>query len=237
MLRRCTVALTFAAVIVASTSPASAHQPIVLGEGDTTPADGPRIPDGTVSFAVYGSLTAPGDTRGFRVGFAAGDEIVVGLLIPDQSPERDLPGEALPRLMMTAPDGTETVRQPVRGEPFLEPFSGTRYIELGEWRTVAVDGTYGFTVTGSTAARFTVSVGTREIFGTPVEDVDGPTGLGDVAAWYENPPGAETPLVDGEPVAATEDSSGVAPLVVALAGGGAAALLVAGWALTRRRRS
>lgn len=217
------------ALVIITAAPVGAHQPLVLGEGDTTPADGPRIPDGTISFAVYGSLEEPGDTRGFRVGFAVGDEIVVGLLIPDLVPERGLPDEALPRLTMIAPDGTEATFLPVRGEPFLEPFSGTRYVELGEWRIAADAGTYGFSVTGDAAARFTVSVGTRELFGTPVEDEDRPTGLGDVGVWYDTPPG-RTPVVDE----ATSDGGFLRFAVVT----GSAAVAVFGvlWWVGRRRR-
>jgi hypothetical protein len=56
-------------------SPAKAHDPIILTSDQRTPADGPLLPDGTVSFALYGTLEKPGDTRGFRVTFAEGDNV------------------------------------------------------------------------------------------------------------------------------------------------------------------
>jgi hypothetical protein len=219
------------AVVLLTAVPAGAHQPLLLGEGDASPADGPRIPDGTISFAVYGSLDEAGETRGFRVGFQSGEEIVVGLLIPDLAPERDLADEALPRLTMIAPDGTETPLLPVRGEPFLEPFSGTSYVELGEWRSVADAGTYGFSITGDAAARFTVSVGVRELFGTPVEDEDRPTGLGDVAVWYDTPPGG-TPAPDE-----ASPGGGGFPIFTVVTGAAAATVFAALWWVGRRRRT
>ncbi len=35
---------------------ALAHDPIIVTDDQTTPADGPFLPDGTVSFALYGSV-------------------------------------------------------------------------------------------------------------------------------------------------------------------------------------
>jgi hypothetical protein len=258
MLGRFAVATAVAALLVAALPrSAAAHQPIVLGEGDTTPADGPLIPDGTISFAVYGTLEHAGDRRGFRASFATGDELVVGLLIPDVPPEAGLPTGDLPVVTVIAPDGTEITLPPERGDPFLEPFTGTRYVELGELRSVAADGTYGFSITGPAPARFTVSVGTRERFGTDVEDEDRPTRLRDVRAWYTTPPGAHQDEVAGttpsttEPVgrpdrdpepaeqasvAADDETNSrsfpVAPVIV-----GVGALLVAGAGAWRVRRS
>ena len=42
-------------------SPAKAHDPIILTSDQRTPADGPLLPDGTVSFALYGTLEEPGE--------------------------------------------------------------------------------------------------------------------------------------------------------------------------------
>ena len=37
-------------------SPASAHDPLILLPEQKTPLNGPFLPDGTISFALYGSL-------------------------------------------------------------------------------------------------------------------------------------------------------------------------------------
>ena len=66
-----------------------AHQPVVLLTGDTTPAKGPLLVDGTVSFAVRASFTRSGENRGFRAGFKAGDALAVQFLIVDKSPENN----------------------------------------------------------------------------------------------------------------------------------------------------
>ena len=55
---------------------ASAHDPIILTAEQTTPARGPLLVDGTISFALYGSLEGPTDTRGFRVQFQQDDPLI-----------------------------------------------------------------------------------------------------------------------------------------------------------------
>ena len=65
-------------------SVAKAHDPIILTTNQSTPADGPLLPDGTISFALYGSLESPADTRGFRVNFVEGDSLYLSILIPDR---------------------------------------------------------------------------------------------------------------------------------------------------------
>ena len=62
-----------ALVALLPASAAKAHDPIILTPDQSTPANGPLILDGTISFALYGALDSPGDTRGFRVNFNEGD--------------------------------------------------------------------------------------------------------------------------------------------------------------------
>ena len=66
---------TLVAVTLGAVSTAAAHDPIILLDTQTTPDAGPLLPDGTISFALYGTVTAAGDTRGLRVRFAAGDTL------------------------------------------------------------------------------------------------------------------------------------------------------------------
>lgn len=170
-------------------SPAKAHDPIILTSDQRTPADGPLLPDGTVSFALYGTLESSGDTRGFRVTFAEGDPLYVSLLIPDLAPENALGDDQLPRLDVVDPSGTSTSVVPTTRVVFAEPFTGTNYIRLADLVGPAVAGTYSVTISGGAPLRFTVSVGTKELFGTPVEDVPNrELGVAGVMAWYETPP-------------------------------------------------
>ena len=168
---------------------AHAHDPIILTSEQRTPAEGPLLPDGTVSFALYGTLDAPGDTRGFRVSFAEGDPLYLSILIPDLEPENTLDDDSLPYLVVTDPSGSISELPMDERVAFAEPFSGTNYVRLAQQNAVAEGGTYDVLVTGGAAARFTVSVGTKEMFGTEVENVPNrELGVGGVMAWYSTPP-------------------------------------------------
>ena len=183
---------------------AFAHDPIILTDTQTSPEAGPRLPDGTISFALYGTLNSAADTRGLRVHFDSGDSVDITLLIPDRSPENELPDSLLPTLRIDAPDGTSRVLTPTKRVRFDESFSNTsyvRYLELGE---SAQAGEYRLSVTGLAPARFTLAVGTTERFGTPVENVanrsDGSAG---VQRWYATPPPATSPTASSTIVTST----------------------------------
>ena len=169
------------------TAAASAHDPIILTANQTTPDQGPLLPDGTISFALYGTLLSAGETRGFRVTFNDGDSLYLSLLIPDLAPEADLAEAALPFIELTDP-ANETIRlSPTERVAFAEPFTGTNYVRLIELTTPAMGGTYSVVITGDAPARFTVAVGEREMFGTPVENVPNrDLGITGVMSWYNN---------------------------------------------------
>jgi hypothetical protein len=170
-------------------SPALAHDPIILVSDQRTPVDGPLLPDGTVSFALYGTLEEPGDSRGFRVTFAEDDTLNVSLLVPDLEPENALSNDQLPRLEIVDPAGRVTTVVPTTRAAFAEPFTGTNYIRLADLVEPAVPGTYSVTISGDTPARFTVSVGVKELFGTAVENIENrDLGVGGVMTWYQTPP-------------------------------------------------
>ena len=170
-------------------SVAKAHDPIILTSNQSTPSDGPLLPDGTISFALYGLLESPGDTRGFRVNFNEGDSLYLSILIPDLAPENQLDEASLPFLEITDPRGTKTKLSVSEKISFAEPFTGTNYVRLTELTAVAITGTYSVVITGNSPSRFTVSVGQKEMFGTPVENVPNrDLGVGGVMSWYENSP-------------------------------------------------
>ncbi|MDA2972505.1 MAG: hypothetical protein O3C62_11410 [Actinomycetota bacterium] len=178
-------------------SVAKAHDPIILTSNQSTPADGPLLPDGTISFALYGSLESPRETRAFRVNFNEGDELYLSLLIPDLPPENQLDDASLPFIELVDPNDVKTKLVTTEKVAFPEPFTGTNYIRLTELNAVAEGGTYSVVITGDSPTRFTVSVGKKEMFGTPVENVPNrDLGVGGVMSWYENAPTAlqqETP--------------------------------------------
>lgn len=177
--------LAFVALLPASA--AKAHDPIILTPDQATPTNGPLILDGTISFALYGALDSPKDTRGFRVNFKDGDPLFFAILIPDLAPENQLDDASLPFLEITDPAGTITKLAVSDKVPFAEPFTGTNYVRLTEYNSVAITGTYSVVVTGNSPSRFTVSFGQIEMFGTPVENVPNrDLGVGGVMSWYEN---------------------------------------------------
>lgn len=168
-------------------SVAKAHDPIILTTNQSTPADGPLLPDGTISFALYGSLESPADKRGFRVNFVEGDSLYLSILIPDLAPENQLDDASLPFVELTDPSGAKTKLSVSDKVSFAEPFTGTNYVRLTELTTVAISGTYSVMITGNSPSRFTVSVGKQEMFGTPVENISNrDLGVGGVMSWYNN---------------------------------------------------
>jgi hypothetical protein len=178
-----------ALVALLPASAAKAHDPIILTPDQSTPANGPLILDGTISFALYGALDSPGDTRGFRVNFNEGDPLYFSILIPDLAPENQLDDASLPFLEITDPAGTVTRLAVSEKVPFAEPYSGTNYVGLTEFNSVAIAGTYSVVVTGDSPSRFTVSFGQIEMFGTPVENIaNRDLGVDGVMSWYENSP-------------------------------------------------
>ena len=170
---------------------ASAHDPIILTSEQQTPADGPLLVDGTISFALYGSLDTGGDTRGFRVQFKEGDSLYISILIPDLAPENTLDDVSLPFVNVEDPNGTTVKLSITEKVPFPEPFSGTNYVRLTEFRGTAIGGIYSVTVTGDSPARFTVSVGEKEMFGSPVENIPNrDLGVAGVMTWYSGDQGS-----------------------------------------------
>ncbi len=197
---------------------AAAHDPIILTSEQQTPSEGPLLLDGTVSFALYGSLEAADDTRGFRVNFNAGDPLYFSILIPDLAPENTLDDVSLPFVNVEDPNGTTVKLAITQKVSFPEPYTGTNYVRLTEFRGTAIGGTYSVTVTGKSAARFTVSVGEIEMFGTTVENIPNrDLGVAGVMAWYAGDPVAIEETVESvvaTPSSETSSSNQSTPLIV-----------------------
>lgn len=210
-MKRHSIRLVIAAAVaclvsVAVVAPAAlAHDPIFLSDDQTTPDVGPFMPDGSISWALYGQVLDVGDTRGFEFDLRDGDELFIGLLIPNLSPEVDLADADLPVLEIERPDGS-TIFIDIEGrDVFDEPFSQTSYVNLAEVREPAMAGRYRGVVTGNAPARFSVAIGETEVFFTETErSGDRPGSFAEITvplrAWYTTPPGGEPTgeLADGE---------------------------------------
>ena len=175
-------------LVLLLTSPALAHDPLILLPEQKTPVEGPFLPDGTISFALYGSLVEKNDTRAFQFYLDPDKRLDISLLIPNLEPENQMSQEKLPRLFLYRPDGSKVKGVSDLYTPFDEPFSMTRYVRIFEHIEKSSGGVYQVEITGINPVRFTVAIGYIESFGTPVENVPnreaGRTGIFD---WYQNP--------------------------------------------------
>jgi hypothetical protein len=153
------------ALSLLGTMPASAHQPVVLLNSDTTPAAGPLLVDGTVSFAVRAAFTKAGQKKAFRAAFQEGDQLDVQYLIVDKKPENKLKNSQLPLLVITSPSGEKTTIKFTERTPFYEPWGRTNYFYLARLSEVAEAGVYSFIVTARTKSAITLGVGAREVEG------------------------------------------------------------------------
>jgi hypothetical protein len=165
--RRVLIVLVLAvAILLAGISPAQAHQPVRLTAANPTPERGPLLVDGTVSFAVYATVQAQA-TRGFRFGLRAGQRLEAQLLIVDKAPGNVLPAAALPEVVITDPRGNRTTLTPQERSPFLEPYSGTKYLYLARLSAAGAGGTYQVLVRSRSPrlVEAVVAVGYREVPG------------------------------------------------------------------------
>ncbi|MEY4170332.1 MAG: hypothetical protein RLZ94_1405 [Actinomycetota bacterium] len=160
-------AIAMLLAMLLATTPAIAHQPVQLTSADRTPASGPLLVDGTVSFAVYATVR-DGATRGFRVGMREGQRLDIQLLIPDRAPVNRLSSSRLPLVTVVDPAGRRTTLTIDERTPFYEPYSGTSYLYLARLSQSARSGTYQVIVTGRDRAKVPVviGVGYREVPGT-----------------------------------------------------------------------
>ena len=190
--------LTMLLIGVTTSNIAYAHDPLFLTSQQLTPQEGPYLPDGTISFALYGEFTEAGETRGFQANFQEGDYFQLELLIPARTPEEDLPDNQLPYLQIVRPDGSEETLYPNIRSRFDEPFTNTSYYILIKEQATAAEGVYDITIISRQAARFTVAVGIQERFGTPVERAgDRPSAFDEtrerLGEWYSEPTTSEEP--------------------------------------------
>ena len=170
-------------------TPGYAHDPIFIENTQLSPAEGPYLPNGNISFALYGRLENGSDSRGFRSKLQAGDKLVLSLLIPNLVPEKLLPLEQLPTLTVERPDKSSIELSPEGKEVFDEPFTGTSYLRLLSMQESSQTGIYHITVNGNQKGRFTVSIGTIEQFGTPVDNViNRSSDLNRISDWYSDSP-------------------------------------------------
>ena len=193
MYRRLTPLIAIALAI--SLAPAaSAHQPVVLLDTDTTPSAGPLLVDGTISFAIRASFTKSGQKKAFRASLKEGDLLSVQYLIVDKKPESGLKNSLLPQLVITSPTGKKITVAFKERTPFFETYSRTTYLYLSRVSQPAEAGIYSFVITSRARAAITVAVGDREVQGEVVRGA-APTIKPTPAAVQEPAKASPTPEV------------------------------------------
>jgi len=183
--------LSFVFLVTLWASVSHAHDPLFLLPDQETPSQGPLLPDGTISFALYGEFLAEGETRGFQANFEDGDFFQLELLIPALDPEQSLQQDQLPYLRLITPDGSEQALYPSIRARFDEPFTNTSYFTLIRERGTAQGGVYDVMIVSRAPARFTTAIGIKEQFGTPVQRAgERPSSFaetsGRLGEWYDN---------------------------------------------------
>ena len=189
-MRRFCVSLSLIfAVVIGCCAHASAHDPIFLTNEHSAAEVGPYLPDGTISFAVYGRLEESISTQGFQAQMQQGQTLNLSLLVPAVLPEIGFEVSSLPELKVTRPDQTSFVLSAQFRQTFYEPFTGTTYLRLADHIEEAQQGEYSFLISGSEVGRYVVSIGTLERFGTEVRRYTRPLVVGrstnPVVEWFE----------------------------------------------------
>lgn len=156
------------ALAISLATPASAHQPVILLDTDTTPSAGPLLVDGTISFAIRANFTKSGQKRAFRAALKEGDQLAVQYLIVDKKPESTLKNTLLPQLVITSPTGKKITITFTERTKFFEPFGRTNYLYLARYNAPAEAGIYQFVATSRAKAAITLAVGEKEIQGEVV---------------------------------------------------------------------
>lgn len=207
------VSFIFLVTLWASVS--HAHDPLFLLPDQETPSQGPLLPDGTISFALYGEFLTEGETRGFQANFEDGDLLQLELLIPALDPEQSLQQDQLPFIRLTTPDGSEQTLYPSIRTRFDEPFTNTSYFTLIRERGTAQGGVYDVVIVSRAPARFTTAIGIKEQFGTPVQRAgERPSSFAETSdrlgEWYDNS--------NSDPLRESDDENSVAPNTETLEG-------------------
>ena len=199
------VSFVFLVTLWASVS--HAHDPLFLLSDQETPSQGPLLPDGTISFALYGEFLTEGETRGFQANFKDDDLFQLELLIPALDPEQSLQQDQLPFLRLPLPDGSEQTLYPSIRTRFDEPFTNTSYFTLIQERGTAQGGVYDVVIVSRAPARFTTAIGIKEQFGTPVQRAgERPSSFAETSdrlgEWYDNS--------NSDPLRESDDENSVA---------------------------
>ena len=189
-MRRLGVSLSLIVLVVLGCyATASAHDPVFLTNDHFAPEVGPYLPDGTISFAMYGRLEEPTSTQGFQARMQQGQSLNLSLLVPAVLPEIGFEVTSLPEVKVIRPDQTSFLLSSQFRQTFYEPFTGTTYLRLADYLEEAQQGEYSFLISGKAAGRYVVSIGTLERFGTEVRRYTRPLVVGrstsPVVEWFE----------------------------------------------------
>jgi hypothetical protein len=159
---------------------ASAHQPFFEEQdwGVNAPF---QVADPTISTALYGSLSRPGDVDWVEFRGQKGQGVLLSLVIPQIEGQEEfaptialvgpgLPANQLPEWVRRPAEGGALIMPPTPGRAptYYEPFGKRSYWRRQQARiTLPADGTYFVAVYSPKGAvgRYTLSVGEKEVRG------------------------------------------------------------------------
>lgn len=184
---------------------AVAHEPSVLEDQSSSPAEAVVLDDPTLSRAIGATIETPGEVDWYRLDLQAGDPLVVGLTAPDAAggiaTTFTLVGPGLPaaaesgagaELLADAAGVAGAIVFEPATEPPLEIHGGLGFVNFGTVRLeTPADGSYYVAVEAvdpGATGKYVFAPGVREEFGP-----DAIGGMADLieffaAPWPEEPP-------------------------------------------------
>lgn len=163
-LHRLATVAAAAAAVAAVAIPASAHVPVMLNPGDRTPAKGPLITDGADPYAFFAKAHHACDKRAGQFKMTVGETVNIFLAIPNEAPENTLPAADLPTMILTAPDGTQTVIAPTMRVPIVSTDVASKDLDIlfiGHYAAPAETGTYSFVLVAHAPERLAFTLGSE----------------------------------------------------------------------------
>lgn len=145
-----------------SATTSGAHQPVTLNSSHAKSGSSPILVDGTISFAIYASMTSSSPARSFRFYLTQGERLDLQYLILDQRPENQLASSNLPVVSYTSPKGKVVTMKINERTSFFEPFSQKKYLYLSRISSAGEEGVYTVTIRAKRNSSVVIAVGTRE---------------------------------------------------------------------------
>lgn len=153
------------ALTASLTSPAQAHQPVLLTAKANKAETSPILVDGQISFAVTANFTKASQTRYFRFALADGEKLKLEYLILDRKPENKISNSKLPQVSVATPSGKQIALSITERTKFYEPYGKQNYLFLSRINEAGESGIYTVTIRSRAKTSILIAVGNQEVRG------------------------------------------------------------------------